>query len=247
MNVAILQTARGGSKSVPNKNTLVFNGKPMFLHNILHAHKSKYDLPVYLSTDIPNLDSLSRKHNFTLIQRPYNLTGSDASHHEVIIHGLKQIEKIQGYKLDILVVVLGNTVSAWSEDIDSAIETLQSRSDIDSVISVGKYSMFNPVRSLSIDTDGSLDVLVDKGALNTTIVNKNINDKEVVGDVYYLNGSLMVMRRSSILSNSSKLPFPWLGNKTLPIVQKSVCMEIDAEWQINIIEKLALDYSIGRK
>ena len=245
MNVAILQTARGGSKSVLNKNTLMFNGSPLFLHNIMHAQKSKFNPPIYLSTDIPNLEEMSCKHKFTIIERPAHLCGSTSSHHEVIRHGVEKIEEIQNDKLDILIVMLGNTISAWHEDIDLAIEMLRDKGDVDSVISVGRYNMFNPMRSLSISADGSLDMILQKTAFNNSGV--NTNDKDVIGDVFYLNGSLMAMRRSAIFGNSDKLPFTWLGNKTLPIIQKSICMEIDAEWQINIIDKISTDYSIGRE
>ena len=247
MNIAILQTARAGSKSVPDKNVMKFNETPLFLHNILHAQKSKFKIPIYLSTDIPNLEELSKKHNFRIIQRPKNLSNSQASHHEVMIHGLKTIEKIQNKKIDILIVILGNTISAWPEDIDKAVEILKDQPDVDSAITVGKYNMFNPVRALSISDDGGLDRIVKKNVLNANITNSNINDKEVIGDVYYLNGSLLAMRRSSILGSNDKLPFTWLGDKIIPIIQKSICKEIDAEWQINIIDQISKDYSTGRQ
>jgi len=246
MNIAMLQTARGGSQSVPNKNILEFNGRPLFLHNIMHAQKSKYQPLIYLSTDIPHLEELAIKHNFKIINRPENLAGSKSSHHEVMKHGVNEIEKYENNRLDILVVILGNTISAWHEDIDRAIEVLISENDVDSVISVGKYNMFNPIRSLSISQDGSLSRIVTKEALGSNIENNNINDKDVIGDVYYLNGSFMVMRRSAIFDNSDKLPFTWLGNKTIPIVQNDICMEIDAEWQTHIIEKISMDYTIAR-
>ena len=246
MNIAILQTARAGSRSVTNKNTLIFNGIPLFLHNILNVKLSKHKIPVYLSTDIKNLDELSIEHDFSIIERPKHLAGSNSSHHDAMIHGIKVIEKIQNKQLDILIVILGNTISAWPEDIDSAIEILKENRDVDSTITVGKYNMFNPLRSLSISEDGLIDRVVKREVLFSNIINENVNDKEVIGDVYYLNGSIMAMRRSAVMSSSEKLPFPWLGSKTMPIIQKSICMEIDDQWQANIIDRISKDYSIGR-
>jgi CMP-N-acetylneuraminic acid synthetase len=246
MNIAILQTARCGSVSVPNKNTLSINNKPLFLHNIINAKNSQYKPHVYLSTDISNIESLSSEYGFTIIERPEYLSRSDSSHHETIKHGVEKIEEIQNLTLDIVVVILGNTISAWPEDIDRAIEILQVEDDVDSVISVGKYNMFNPVRSLTISSDGSLDRIIDFDTLSQSVININNNDKDVIGDVYYLNGSLMAMRRAAVFGQSDKLPFTWLGNKTIPIVQKSICMEIDDEWQTNIIKKISDDNSIGK-
>ena len=246
MNIAILQTARQGSLSVPNKNTLSINNKPLFLQNIINVKKSKYKSPVYLSTDIPNLEALSSEYGFNLIERPEYLSRSDSSHHDAIRHGVEKIEEIQNCTLDIVIVILGNTISAWPEDIDKSIEILENNRDVDSVISVGKYNMFNPLRSLKIDKNGGLDRMVNVDELGKSIINVNNNDKDVVGDVYYLNGSLMAMRRSAVFSVSEKLPFTWLGNKTIPIIQNAICMEIDDEWQINIIKKISEDSSIGR-
>ena len=246
MNIAILQTARAGSQSLANKNILMFNGLPLFLHNILNVKLSEHKIPVYLSTDIKNLGELSKEHDFSIIERPKDLAGSNSSHHDTMIHGIEVIEKIQNKQLDILIVILGNTISAWPEDIDRAIEILKENEDVDSTITVGKYNMFNPVRSLTISEDGLLDRVVKRDVLSSNIINDNVNDKEVIGDVYYLNGSIMAMRRSAVLSSSETLPFPWLGNKTMPIIQKSICMETDDAWQANIIDQISQDYSIGR-
>ena len=164
-----------------------------------------------------------------------------------MIHGIKEIEKTLDEQIDILIVILGNTISAWPEDIDIAIETLFANKSVDSAVTVGKYNMFNPVRSLSISDDGSLERLVKEDIFSANLNNPNINDKGVVGDVYYLNGSVMAMRRSAVFNKNDKLPFPWLGKKTYPIFQKSICMEIDDPWQANIIDLISKDYSIGRK
>jgi len=74
--------------------------------------------------------------------------------------------------------------------------------------------------------------------MQDNIVNNNINDKDVIGDVFYLNGSVMTMRRAAIFDKGEKLSFTWLGDETIPIIQDSICMEIDTMWQTNIIEKI---------
>ena len=51
MNVYALQTARAGSKSVPNKNIMNIRGKSLYLHNIHFAQKSKHIKDVFISTD----------------------------------------------------------------------------------------------------------------------------------------------------------------------------------------------------
>ena len=51
MNIYALQTARAGSKSVPNKNIINIRGKSLYLHNVQYAQKSKLIKDVFISTD----------------------------------------------------------------------------------------------------------------------------------------------------------------------------------------------------
>lgn len=247
MNIAVLQTARAGSQSVIKKNTLVINNKPLFLHNIIHVKKSKYNLPIFLSTDIKGLENYSKQYNFKLIDRPDHLAGNDASHHEVITHGIIEIENFLRCKLDYIVVLLGNTIAAWHSDIDRAIDIISDNGrDVDSVVTVGKYNMFNPMRSMTKDSSGCLERLIQHEDFSNSNKVVNTSDKDILGDVYYMNGSIMVMKRSAVFSKSNKLPFPWLGDKVVPIEQDPICMELDAQWQTSIIQLISDDNSIAR-
>ena len=57
MNVYALQTARAGSKSVPNKNIMNIKGKPLYLHNVQYALDSDLIKQVYVSTDYESIHS----------------------------------------------------------------------------------------------------------------------------------------------------------------------------------------------
>ena len=236
MKIAVLQTARAGSESVINKNQILSDEIPLFLHNIRNASQSKYSLPIYLSTNMKNVREHLDIYNANLIERPEELCSSDASHHEVIKHGLHFIEQQLNAKVELLVVLLGNTISAWPEDIDKAIDILKHDQKIDSVITVGKYNMYNPLRSLYLDSGGLLQNFINQSKIDRINPQKATNDKDIVNDVYYLNGSLMVMRREAILSTNNVLPFPWLGKRVHPIVQNSTFMEIDAAWQVPLLD-----------
>ena len=51
-NLLIVVPARGGSKGVPDKNILDLNGKPLFVHSLDYARRSRLrDSEVLLSTD----------------------------------------------------------------------------------------------------------------------------------------------------------------------------------------------------
>ena len=50
-NIICIIPARGGSKGIPNKNIINFMGKPLLVHSINYAKKSKLISNVYVSTD----------------------------------------------------------------------------------------------------------------------------------------------------------------------------------------------------
>jgi CMP-N-acetylneuraminic acid synthetase len=236
MNIYALQTARGGSKSVINKNILNVKGIPLYLHNILHTKNVSKIKGTYISTDIPYIIDHQKIYNYKIIDRPEELKGDDASHSETMIHGLLEIEKDINAEVDILVVLLGNSIGAFAEDIEKGIQLLIDNPDADSVESVSEYNMYNPFRSLKIK-DGYLDTILPQQFIEETAVKKNINDRKAAGNTYYFNGSFWIIRRQVLLNNQGLYPFHWLGNKILPLIQSNF-MEVDAMWQLSYLQNL---------
>ena len=236
VNVIAIQTARAGSKSVPNKNEMIVDGRPLFLHNLISAIDCDAIKHVYMSTDIPLAEKFAHETGYTIIPRPEYLTGDNASHYETMKHGLKFAEEHRLKQVDILIVLLGNNRCAHKKDLNRAISMLMNDETLDSVISVGKYNMFNPLRAYRISRNGGLEKF---SKLNEYSVSPDglINDKNAVGDVYFFNGSFWAMRRKAFLSNNGLLPFAWLGKNVGYIEQDPSCMEIDAEWQIPVVQK----------
>lgn len=236
VNVIAIQTARAGSKSVPNKNEMIVDGRPLFLHNLISAMDCDAIKHVYMSTDIPLAEKFAHETGYTIIPRPEYLTGDDASHYETMKHGLKFAEEDRLKQVDILIVLLGNNRCALTEDLNRAISMLVNNENLDSVISVGKYNMFNPLRAYRVGQHGYLKNF-STSQQSSVATTKLLNDKDALGDVYFFNGSFWVMKRKSFLSNNGLQPFTWLGKKIGFIEQDASCMEIDAEWQINVVAR----------
>ena len=232
MNIYALQTARAGSKSVPDKNIKKIQGKPLYLHNILHASKCSLIKKVYCSTDCPTIKKGSSQYDFEIIDRPEHLCGDNASHRDTLEHGLLEIEKRNNETVDALVVLLGNSLSAFTEDLNEAINILDDNTD--GVMSVSEFNMFNCFRAYKKSGE-YLDTFVPQKFIKENAVKKNINDKTSSGDTYFFNGSFWVCRREYITHKKGLEPFNWLGNKIKPLVQDTH-MEIDAEWQLKFYE-----------
>ena len=235
MNVYALQTARAGSKSVPNKNILNIKGKSLYLHNIHFAQQSKLVQDVFISTDYDIIKKDKDKYGNKIIDRPEYLSTDDCSHHDTMIHGLQEIEKVTNKSCDILVVLFGNTLGARTEDLDSAIDMLISNPEADSVQAVSEYTMFNPFRAFKVDEKGFLDTIVSQDFIKEKSLITNINDRNSAGETYFMNGSFWVIRKEVLLAKKGKLPFPFLGYNILPYHQETL-MEIDAPWQIKFLE-----------
>jgi CMP-N,N'-diacetyllegionaminic acid synthase len=216
-----LQTARNGSQGVKKKNVMPLGGKPLFLHNLIHLSKSKYVGSVYFSTDIPEAGKYSEQHGFKIIDRPEELCSSTCSHYDVMLHGANEILKEEDFEY--IVITLGNSIGALPEDIDHSIEFLDENESYDSCQSVAEHNWHTPMRACTIDDD-TIVPFIAKGSV------KNSNDRAVLGDTYFFNGSFFVIRKKSFFDNTG-FPFPWTGRRIKPIIQEQRYMELDSEWQ----------------
>ncbi len=238
INVVALSTARAGSKSVSNKNVEVIDGKPLLIHNLEYAISSSEINSVYITTDIEEVCIYSKKLGFEIIDRPDFLSGDNASHYETITHGVFEIENKIGSKIDIVVVLLGNNKCAYTEDLNKAIQRLKVEKDLDSIISVAPYNMYNPFRAYVSNKEGKLESFLPQSLIKQRSVMSNINDKDSAGDILFFNGSFWVIRRDTLMKNDGILPFTWLGNDIGYLVQSSECMEVDAPWQMKLIKNI---------
>ena len=224
-NILAILTARKKSKSVKKKNLIKINSNPIFLKSIIAAKKAKNIDNVICTTDDPTIKKISTKYKFTIIHRPENLSGDNASHLKTIQHALLEFEKISNKKFDIIVLLLGNVVGINSRILDESINLLKS---YDSVVSVSEFSMFNPLRAF-LFKNKNFNTFLDSKKIKKF---KKSNDKKSAGKIYFCNGNFWIFKRDNLFNKKKqKPPFPWLGLKIRPYIQDTF-FEIDAPWQI---------------
>ena len=227
----VLQTARSGSKSVPNKNITMVGGKPLFMHPLSKAMQSNLVDYYFISTDCEFIKSYSSAYSeLNIIDRPNELCMDDSSHHDVMIHAICEIENKIKKKIDNVVVLLGNSPGADSESIDVCLNMINNNTKIDSIQTVSKFNMFNPYRSFKINHDS--------GFLNNVVeVPDDSNDKNFAGDIMFFNGSFFMCRRDIIMAKKGMNPFPWCGFNIYPYVEECK-MEVDDVWQMEFLKKV---------
>ena len=85
--------ARGGSKRVVNKNTVVIGGLPLVAHTIRYALGHPLVRDVYVSTDAELIAEAGRAHGATIIDRPADLATDHATTSSVVRHALEHIQR----------------------------------------------------------------------------------------------------------------------------------------------------------
>jgi CMP-N-acetylneuraminic acid synthetase/SAM-dependent methyltransferase len=229
-NILIVQTARAGSKSVPNKNIAFVTRQKMLFEVPINKVCENVDanIDVCISTDCLTIIERMASNDFvTLIKRPKSLSGDNDSHHDVMIHAVNHMEAKRGKIYDFVVVLLGNSLGCDLKVIKDSIDTIV-KEKYTGAMTVSKFNMFNPYRAFKIQDDE---------IQNQINVPDLTNDKNCMGDVYFFNGSCFICDRNILISKKGKNPFPWVGDRILPIIEDLPKMEVDDFWQLSHVRK----------
>lgn len=133
--------ARGGSKGIPRKNVRPLAGKPLIAHTIEQAQHSRLVTRVVVSTDDQEIKDVSTQYGAEVILRPAEISGDTASSESALTHVLQTLKERDAYQPDLVVFLQCTSPIRQEDDIDRAIEKLQT-SKADSVLSVVPFHTF---------------------------------------------------------------------------------------------------------
>lgn len=91
--------ARGGSKRLPNKNTMPLGGIPLLAHSILFAQKHSFIDEVFVTSNDENIKKIALKYGAKVIDRPENLSGDFEPTISALKHVLENIAEIENVVL----------------------------------------------------------------------------------------------------------------------------------------------------
>jgi N-acylneuraminate cytidylyltransferase len=134
MNVLAIIPARGGSKRLPKKNLLPVAGKPLIVHSIEQAHRSRLVTRVVVSTEDQAIAEVSRGAGAEVIHRPSGLATETATSESALLHVMDSLERQEGYRPDVVVFLQCTSPIRRPDDIDGTIRRLL-ESGADSVFS----------------------------------------------------------------------------------------------------------------
>jgi N-acylneuraminate cytidylyltransferase len=152
-NVAIIP-ARGGSKRIPRKNLLPFDGVPMIVRSIRTALESGLFDQVVVSTDDAEIADVARAHGAQVpFLRPAELADDFTGTAAVIVHALQQLPAF-----DYACCVYATAPLLQARYLRQGLELLEQHPDRSFAFSVCSFG-FPVQRALTLDGQGALTAL----------------------------------------------------------------------------------------
>lgn len=232
MIVALL-CGRGSSKGVKNKNIYPILGRPLMVYPLMAAKNSRYIEYIYLSTDSEQIKAVGKEYSVRIVHRPDYLATDDALLEDALVHGYNYIKHDLKKDPEIIVILLCNAATITSDVIDKGIEILlkDADKDIDSCVTVALRNQFNPIRAKKI-VDGYLEPLMNLDLFEDV---EDVCDRKCMGDVYFCDASLWVIRNRCMNIEHGIVPYRWMGRKTIPLIQEGG-LDVDAKEDLVVTE-----------
>jgi len=232
MNIAIM-IGRKGSSGLPGKNTLKVLGRPLSEYPLMAASQSKNIDRIYLSTDSSELIKIAESYGAHIIERPARLCTNEALGEDAYVHAHGIIKKElaqEGFTLKIYALLMANSPTVSSEQIEEGIEILKKKPEIDSAVTVSCYNMSRPLKARRNNADGLLEPFVPFETFGNP---QTLNcDRDSQGDVLFADMGVSIIRPKNLDNlEGGLLPQKWMGQKIYPI--KNIGgLDVDYEWQV---------------
>ena len=194
--VLAITLARGGSKTVPNKNINFLKGKPLIYYTIKEALKSKFIDRYVVSTDSKKIMQISKKYGAEVpFLRPKYLSTDRASSVEALKHCVKWIECKEKQKYDIVIELMCTNPLKKSKDFDLILKKLINTKS-DSVIAVHRLFDNHPSRIKKIINDKIVNFAVKEKAESRR--------QDLKPYAYVRSGSVYALKRNYLMNKSRR-------------------------------------------
>ena len=185
--------ARGGSKEVPLKNIHPLQGIPLIGHAGAIVQELGYFDRAIVSTDHPEIAAVARAYGLDApFMRPEALSGDWIGDHPVLHHALTEMERLDGRRYDILVMLQPTSPLRKAAHVTAAVTTLI-EGGWDAAGTVSKTnSRYHPLKQLTVASDGSLEYYDPRG--------RTVVARQQLTPVYHRNGAAYAVTRECLLT-----------------------------------------------
>ncbi|MBU3198960.1 NTP transferase domain-containing protein [Clostridium estertheticum] len=213
--------ARGGSKSIPNKNIMSICGKPLIAYTIDAGKKSKYIDEIIVSTDSDVIKVIAEQYGAKVpFLRPEELSNDTSKSIDVVIHAINFYKK-NDVSFDYVILLQPTSPLRTFEHLDNAIEKLI-ESNSTSLVSVCEADE-NPVLMRRIENEKLKEVISFEGT--------NLRRQDLP-TFYKFNGALYI-NSNDMLMNKRK----FVDENTVPyVMDKESSIDIDTMLDARLVE-----------
>jgi len=227
MEILAIIPGRKGSKGIINKNIKNINGKPLISYSIEAALNSKYINKVAVSTDSDIILEIADSYNVESIDRPSYLAQDDSTTVDVIKHTLDTLKESKNYFPEVLILLQPTSPLRDSEDIDEAMRIFLEEVEVDSIISIAKFT-HDPLWSFKIE-EGYLSPFFDEKFLNKR--------RQELPQLYLPNGAIYIIKTEKLLEKNSFI----LEKSKAYLMKREKSFDIDTELDLKLVKCLMND------
>ena len=190
-NILGVTLARGGSKSIKNKNLTKIKGKPLIYYTLKEAKKSKHLTNYIVSTDSAKIKNVVKKYKVEVpFIRPKKFSKDNSSSASALKHALIQCEKFYNKKFDYVIELMVTNPLKTVVDINNVVKILI-KNKSDSVIAVNQLQDHHPARIKKI-VNGKLYDFSIKEKLES-------RRQDLKPKAYVRSGSIYAMSRRFVM------------------------------------------------
>lgn len=218
--------ARGGSKTIKNKNRVKINGVPLLKYSLMHASFCKKINKIFVTSDDDKILSLCNNYKCEIIKRPKNISNDIATIEEVLHHTISFMKKRKVFPENIILLQPTSPIR-FKDDIAKAINYYEKKK-LDSLFShVNFHSLFWRKQG-------------QKKLKAMNYIPKKRQNRQNMSDYLIENGSIYIFKTKLFSKYNSRL-FGKIGSYEM---KKISIYEIDDLSDIKDFKKILKAYPI---
>ena len=218
--VLVVVPARGGSKGIPLKNLREVGGVPLVARVGHLVRELDFVDRAIVSTDHVEIARVAEAAGLAApFVRPDDLSGPIIGDQQVLEHALREMERLDGVRYDIAIMLQPTSPSRTAEQVRQAA-TMLVDGDYDAVWTVSPTDgKAHPLKQLARGEDGRLGFYDPAGAAITA--------RQQLKPVFHRNGVAYVFTRECLLDQKTIM-----GAKTGALVIEGPIANIDTEFDL---------------
>jgi N-acylneuraminate cytidylyltransferase len=215
MHIVTVIPARGGSKSIPLKNIQPLNGKPLIAYSIEYSRSCPFVSETIVSTDSVQIAKIAEDCGARVpFVRPADISADDTQDFPVMVHALRELERLRGYMIDFLILLRPTSPLRPPGLIEEALEIINSNNKFSSVRSVVESSEHS-YRQWKLCEDHMVQIEAE------VIEPYNI-PRQMLPKRYFQSGDIELIRRKTLIDGSVS------GNCVAPLfLDRGQMLDID--------------------